>query len=93
MIHFEELWEKCERFHKEDSPNETSTEILEKLLLKIELYKAINSHSFAEVQDRQKAKSRLYGEILLSLTQLSFIEDINVFEALQISLHETKAGF
>jgi hypothetical protein len=94
MDSFEELWNACEQFHKNDSPNESVIGLIEKLELKIELYKAIEVHSMSlVVEDKQKAKSRLFGEILFSLAQLSLIDDINIFDALQISLEEMKNQF
>jgi hypothetical protein len=38
-------------------------------------------------EDVHQAKSRTLGEILMSLTQLSLKDNINVFDALQLALH------
>lgn len=84
--HFEELWEKCESFHKEESKNETNTQsILDALGMKINLYRLIDSNYALEKEDSEKAKSRLLGEILLTLTNLSLEDNINVFEALAVA--------
>lgn len=78
--HFEDLWDNAEAFHK--TSNATASQILNEVSLKIELYKAVAEHSDNE------AKSGLMGEILLSLTHLSLVDNINVFEALLLALQE-----
>lgn len=85
-MHFEELWEKCENFHKQ-SDSSTSNLILDELMLKINLYQAISSRSDLPEEEGQKAKSRTLGEILLTLTHLSLHDNINVFDALNTALH------
>ena len=82
--HFEELWVKCEEFQK-DLVN-TSSNLLEEVSIKINLYKAVESKKEIPLEDRQKIKSRLLGEILLTLTGLSLKDDINVYESLNIAL-------
>ncbi len=42
-ISFSDLWQKCEDFHKEESENDNSSELLDELILKLNLYKAIDS--------------------------------------------------
>jgi len=86
IAHFEDLWEKCESFHKENSGDESSADIVQELTMKLGLYSAIIQKSEVSSDDMEKAKSRLIGEILLSLTALSLKENINVFEALQSAL-------
>lgn len=83
-IHFEELWEQCEQFHKENSTG-TQSSILEELLLKVNLYKAISSQKETPA-DLQEAKSRLLGEIILTLTNLSLQENVNVYDSLTAAL-------
>jgi hypothetical protein len=86
-MHFEELWEKCEELHQQASDVNIPIEILmEELLMKINLYKAVDSKTEIPEDDRQKIKSRTLGEILLTLTHLSLKDKINVFEALGIAL-------
>lgn len=86
-IHFEDLWEKCEQFHQTNSAD-TSMELLtEELSMKINLYKVIDAKTELSEEDRQKAKSRTLGEILLTLTHMSLQDNINVFESLQTALH------
>lgn len=84
MIHFEELWEKCENLHKENG-KATVLATIDELSMKINLYKMIDGKEDLPVEDRQKIKSRTMGEILLTLTNLSLIDNINVYEALSIA--------
>lgn len=86
MMHFEELWEKCENFHKDNTADETVSDILNEFLMKLNLFASISAKSEISSEDIEKAKSRLFGEILLSLTAISLKENINVYDALQIAL-------
>lgn len=84
--HFEELWVKSENFQKDTGKVSDVPILLEELSLKLNLYKAIDSKTQIPEEDRQKIKSRLLGEILLTLTGLSFKDNVNVYEALNIAL-------
>ena len=86
MFHFEQLWEKCEAFHKDSNPDENTSSILEEMTYKIEMYKSLDSSSQIPEDEKQKAKSRIMGEILLTLTNLSLRDNINVFDALGVAL-------
>lgn len=85
-MHFEELWEKCEELHKESNSDGDLQNVLDELLLKVNLYKAIDSKAEIPPEERAKMQSRTLGEILLTLTHLSFKDNINVYEALSIAL-------
>ena len=89
-VHFEELWELCEIFHKENAIINPQI-ILEELSLKINLYKIIDSKTEVPEVERQKMKSYVLGEILLTLSGLSFLDNINVYEALNIILQYRSA--
>jgi len=84
--HFEVLWEQCENFQKDGAAQNDVQHIIEELMLKISLYKAIDAKTEIPEEDRQKVKSRTLGEILLTLTALSLKDNINVYEALNIAL-------
>ena len=88
MLHFEDLWQKAESFHK--NSDDSAKDILEELTLKVCLYKAIEQRSEISEKDKKEARSHLLGEILFTLTKLSLKEDINVFESLQIILMQQK---
>lgn len=84
-IHFEELWEKCEKLHQEAGNSDPVSTIVNELMLKVDLYKMIDGKAEIPEEERQKAKSRTMGEILLTLTSLSLKDNINVFESLSIA--------
>jgi hypothetical protein len=85
-VHFEELWEKCENFHQEENKNEIDCQsILDALAMKVNLYRMVDQSVDAKDEEQQKAKSRLIGEILLTLTNLSLKDNINVFDALAVA--------
>lgn len=85
-IHFEDLWEKCEAFHKAESSQDVSSSLIDELMMKMNLYKVIDLKSEIPEEDRQKIKSRTMGEILLTVTQISLKDNINVYEALKVAL-------
>jgi hypothetical protein len=91
--HFEELWVKCEDFQKEATAGSTVQGIIEELSMKISLYKAIDTKTEIPDEDRKKVKSRILGEILLTLTGLSLKDNINVYEALNIALQYRSIDF
>jgi hypothetical protein len=79
---FNELWEASEQLHKESSKNDSINSIIDELILKINIYKVIDQKSEIPQIEKQKIKSHTMGEILLTLTNLSFKDNINVFPAL-----------
>lgn len=85
-MHFEELWEKCEKFQESNLVDSSS--ILDELLMKVTLYKNLDSKKDISFEDKKSTKLRLMGEILFTITSLSLKDDINVFKALFISLKE-----
>lgn len=86
MVHFEEIWEKSEQTNKEINDQEDIQIILNELILKVNLYKAIDLKKEVAQEDHKKAKSRILGEILFTLTNISLRDDINVFNALNSAL-------
>jgi hypothetical protein len=89
--HFEELWEQCEKFHEENSSDDTVVEIIDDLMLSVTLYKALHEkQQQIPEEDRKNVKSHLLGEILFKLTHLSLRDDVNVFSALETSLRDSK---
>lgn len=83
--HFEDLWLKCENFHKENVENDTSI-IIDEVMMKLNLYKILHEKEIPN-EEKQKMKYLAFGEILLSLTNLSLKDDINVFSALLNTLN------
>ncbi len=84
-IHFEELWENCENLHKDLGKGDTVASVIDELAMKINLYKLLDGKTEITEEERQKIKSRTLGEILLTLTNLSLKDNINVFESLSIA--------
>lgn len=85
-ISFEDLWNKCEELHQGIAQDEIVPTILSELLLKINLYKAIDQKSEIPETERQTIKSRTMGEILLTLSKLSLKDNLNVYELLSIAM-------
>lgn len=85
-MHFEELWEHCENFHNNANLGASTHSIIDELIMKINLYKAIDEKKEIPDEEYQKIKSRTLGEILLTMTKLSLKDNINVFEALGVAL-------
>lgn len=85
-LHFEELWEKSEKLYQDTGESASATEILEELLMKLGLYKAIDEKKDLPAEDAHKIKMRAFGELLLTLTHLSAKDDINTYEALNTAL-------
>ncbi len=85
MKHFEDLWNACE-FSFQNINDDTVSQIIDELMIKLNLYKTIDLKTEIPNEERQKIKSRTFGEILYTLTNLSLKDNINVFETLKIAL-------
>lgn len=92
-MHFEDLWEKCEELHRQANADLSTEALIDELMMKINLYQAIDAKIELSTEDRQIAKSRTMGEILLTLTHMSFKDNVNVFEALSVALQYRSIGF
>ena len=80
--HFEDLWEKCELLHKDFVAQDEVQAIVNELQMKLNLYQTIDQKKEIPQEEIEKVKSRTFGEILLTLTNLSLKDGINVFDAL-----------
>lgn len=78
---FDKLWTSCEEFHKQNS-GEKQDEPINELLMKIKIYQNVCNKELAN-EEKIKLKERLMGEIMFSLSHLSFIDNINIFSALE----------
>jgi hypothetical protein len=88
--HFEDLWTKCEEFQKEAAAPRDISAMAEELIMKVNLYKSITDKTKIPDEDLQNMRTRVLGEILLTLTALSLKDNVNVFEALTLALqHRT----
>lgn len=81
-VHFEDLWEKCENLHKDGVEQDEVQAIVNELIMKLTLYKTLDDKKEIPQEEIEKVKSRTFGEILLTLTNLSIKDSINVFDAL-----------
>jgi hypothetical protein len=80
--HFENLWEMCEAFHQKSEGFAAPID-MDELILKLGLYQSLSSNKInLPIEDLQKAKSRIMGEILFFLTNISIKDNIDVFNAL-----------
>ncbi len=75
-MHFEQLWEMCEKLHKDSK----SDDVVGEILMKLQLYKMLTKQE--NIKDLQESKERLLGEIIFSLTKLSLKDNIDVFQSL-----------
>lgn len=87
--HFETLWEDSEKYHKESSGSSVSA-ILAELILKINLYQSIDENDKFPEDQKKKVKLHTFGEILMTLTQLSLKDNINSYAALAAALQYKK---
>lgn len=60
--------------------------VAEELVMKINLYKAITEKTKIPTEELHKMRTRILGEILLTLTGLSIKDNVDVFEALATAL-------
>lgn len=80
-MHFEELWTKCEEFFQDSSSDADTKSILDELELKFKLYQAVSTKELPETETQQ-IKTRVLGEIIMTLTHLSLKDNVDVFAAL-----------
>jgi hypothetical protein len=83
--HFEDLWEICEAFHK-NSEGFSHPLDMDELIMKIGLYQSISKKINIPDDELQKVKSRVLGEILFFLTDISVRDNIDVFASLASAL-------
>jgi hypothetical protein len=92
-VHFETLWEQCEKFHQESIKDSEVTIMIDEIMMKLKLYQLIDSQKEVPDEERQNIKSRTMGEILWTLTRLSLKDNINVFDALNTAYKFHNIGF
>lgn len=81
-MHFEELWEEAERV-SEKSPIPRD-ELFIKLKYELEEYAKLDNIPSKEIQNILKTKK--LGEILFKIAELSRVDNINTFAALQLEV-------
>lgn len=80
--HFENLWEDAEALFQENVKHLNSDDIIQELLMKIQLFKTFSNANLTFANDYDITKTRLLGEIVLTISQLSAKENINVYDGL-----------
>lgn len=85
-IHFEELWEKCENLQKESCMDVPASNIVEEIIIKLNLYKVLDAKAEIPAGELAKIRSRVLGEVLLTMTSLSIKDNVDVYEALSSAL-------
>jgi hypothetical protein len=88
ILSFSDLWELCENFHKSTTKENSLSSVIDELQLKIGVYKTLINRKDNNCDDLIKAKSKLLGEILFTITLLSLNDNINVYAALNDALRE-----
>lgn len=86
QLHFEQIWEQSEALFTND--NSPHSSILMELRAKIALYEALSNNDNIPPKDKIQLKHYSFGHILSTLTHLSYADNINVFEALNLSISQ-----
>lgn len=84
--HFEELWEQCENVQKDACADISASNIIEEIIIKLNLYKVLDDKAEIPPAELKKIRSRVLGEVLLTITGLSIKDNVDVYEALGMAL-------
>lgn len=79
--HFEDLWLQAENLFKDDPS--TTPEILLEIKSKLSVYQSLDKMDQMSKDDKKKAKAAIFGTLLMSICQLTLVDDINSFAVLQ----------
>lgn len=88
--HFEDLWESAEKTLQEDTDVSDSASILKEIYSKLTVYTALDSNASMSQEDRSRLKIHIFGKILLTITQLSYKDNVDVYKALKSALDEAR---
>lgn len=88
-MHFENLWSDAENSFQQEL-SDSAEEILQRIIVKLNILSSLDKKELSSKEEVGKTKEHLIGEILLDFTHLSAKENINVYKALQDSLHYRK---
>lgn len=83
-ITFDQLWNACEKYFSQTEKNDNVQSVIEQLILNCNVYKLIDKNDFP-IEEKNKMKAQTLGEILFTITNISLLDDINVFT----ELHQT----
>lgn len=82
---FDQIWEEGESLFQGESTEDLES-VLKSLEMKINLFRILSSKKEIPEEDLKSMKFKIIGEILLTMTNLSLIENINVHHALKESI-------
>jgi hypothetical protein len=88
--HFEDVWVQSEQLFSDTIGNVKVGQIIMEMQAKLSVYKTISEQDKLDPADLAKAKERLLGNIIMSLTKLSLKDNIDVFPALKGAIAEKK---
>lgn len=80
---FDQVWEEGESLFKDQISKEDFEATLKSVELKFSLYRLLGEKKEIPEEDLKQMKFKMMGEILLDMTHLSLIENINVYAALK----------
>jgi hypothetical protein len=80
---FDQVWEESELISKQLNSDSKPSSIIDEISLKLNLYKSICENESMDSDEKFKTQEFIMGEILFSLSALSYNENINVFKALK----------
>lgn len=90
MKHFENLWNAAEALMTTEATERSIASLIMELNAKFNLYNAIDSNDQLPQEECDKLKARLFGKLMLTLTQLSLKDNINVFEVMKQAYDEAQ---
>lgn len=80
---FDQIWEEGEQLFKDQIAQDDLESVLKELELKIGLFRLLSGKKDGAPEELAAVKLKTMGEILLSMTHLSLLENINVYAALK----------
>jgi hypothetical protein len=86
---FADLWNTAESLLQTETNSLSVQNLTEQLITQMSAYRAIDE-STAPVEAKNKLKENWMGSILLTMTQLSYKDNINTFTALQLAVEKIK---
>ena len=88
--HFETIWNKSEELIASEVSKQPTAPIIEELIAKLALYKALDLNDKIPEEEKQKLKTHLFGKLLIALSKLSFKENVNVYTAMKQAMEELR---
>jgi hypothetical protein len=88
--HYETLWESAEQELATQTAKLSTQELINQLILQLTAYQKLDQAEETPADLKTGLKTQWFGEVLLSLTQLSYLEQVNTFTALETALERAK---